>query len=60
MENYIVINGVRHDLMKQEGITCRECSLFDKCSNMRMPCSIFAGETWDTLSEYYFVLHSNY
>ena len=59
MENYIVINGVHHDLMRQKDVHCRECSLNDYCSRVSMPCSIFANHDWDAISDFYFVLHSN-
>ena len=59
MENYIVINGVRHDLMKREGVKCQECSLFSCCTYSMMPCVFFAQYDWDTIAEIYFVLHSN-
>ena len=59
MENYIVINGKRHDLMRQKGISCHECSLNGYCCNAAIPCSFFAHNDWSAMSEYYFVLHSN-
>lgn len=59
MENYIVINGVRHDLKKQKGVSCQDCSLFGHCSHTNMPCEIFAGNDWYAILDYYFVLHSN-
>lgn len=59
MENYIVINGERHDLMRKKGVSCHECSLHGICTHAVLPCALFAQNDWDTMSEYYFVLHSN-
>lgn len=59
MKNYIVINGVRHDLMKRKGVTCQECSLFSCCPHHMMPCVFFAQNDWEAISENFFVLHSN-
>ena len=30
-ENYIVINGVRYDLVPDSDQNCYDCDLFDKC-----------------------------
>lgn len=59
MENYIVINGERHDVMRQKGVSCHECSLYGCCSHATIVCGIFAGNDWDAMSEYYFVKHQN-
>lgn len=31
-ENFVVINGVRYDIVKDSGgFVCQECALYDKC-----------------------------
>lgn len=60
MNNYIVINGIRHDLMKRKGVRCQECSLYGYCTTSDMICAIFAKYNWDDMSDYYFVKHQNF
>lgn len=60
MENYIVINGVRHDLKRQQGVKCEGCSLLGYCLGVAYLCAFFARNDWDAMKEIFFVLHSNY
>lgn len=59
MENYIVINGERHDLKRQQGVKCEGCSLLGYCLHMAYPCAFFAQNDWEAMKEIFFVLHSN-
>ena len=34
MENYVVFNGERHDLVAIEGCDCNDCSLYERCGEV--------------------------
>lgn len=38
MENYVVINGERHDLVVIEGCECSDCSLYERCRKKSWIC----------------------
>ena len=59
MENYIVINGERHDVKRQQGVKCEACSLLGYCGHIASPCAFFAQGNWQAMKEIFFVLHSN-
>lgn len=57
MKNYIVINGVRHDLQSKKGTSCNECSLREYCAADTSICAVYANYNWEKISNYYFVKH---
>lgn len=60
MENYVVINGERHDLVVIEGCTCKECSLFERCFCKTWFCMLFEKNPFTEYDGYHFIKHSNH
>ena len=59
MENYVVINGERHDLVVIEGCECSDCSLYERCHENSWVCEIFDKNPVTGYFGYHFVKHSN-
>ena len=59
MENYVVINGERHDLVVIEGCDCGNCSIFKQCRMYYAVCEIFYKNPVTAYHGYHFVKHSN-
>lgn len=62
MNNYIVINGQRHDLVAIEGCGCKECSLNKKCCIgrsffSRSICELFDKNPVTGYDGYHFIKH---
>ena len=59
MENYVVINGERHDLVVIEGCECSDCSLYERCRSNPWICGVFDENPITGYSGYHFVKHQN-
>lgn len=59
VENYVVINGERHDLVITEGCNCGDCSIFKQCRMYYEICKIFDKKTVTRYDGYHFNKHSN-
>lgn len=59
MENYVVINGERHDLVITEGCECSNCSLYEQCLNISWICEIFDKNPVTGYDGYHFIKHQN-
>lgn len=61
MENYVVINGNRHDLVAIEGCGCNECSLYDLClsNTFLYICMLFDKNPVTGYDGYHFINHPN-
>ena len=59
MNNYIVINGNRHDLVSIEGYGCDECSLNERCCYRSCLCFIFDKNPVTGYDGYHFINHPN-
>lgn len=57
MENYIVINGERHDLVAIEGCRCNECSLYQQCEFVKVICQIFDANPVTGYEGFHFIKH---
>lgn len=60
MENYVVINGERHDLVVIEGCQCKDCSLYERCRSNTWICEMFGENPVTAYGGYYFIKHSNH
>ena len=60
MENYIVINGERHDLVVIKGWRCSACSLYEQCGFVKVICQIFDENPVTGYDGYHFIKHSNH
>ena len=59
MENYVVINGERHDLVDIEGCGCNECSLYERCLYKTWFCMLFDKNPVTGYDGYHFIKHQN-
>lgn len=59
MENYVVINGERHDLIVIEGCGCKECSLNERCGRWYHFCRQFDKNPVTGYDGYHFIKHQN-
>lgn len=61
MNNYVVINGERHDLVAIEGCGCKECSLKDRCffKTDICICMLFDKNPVTGYDGYHFINHPN-
>lgn len=59
MENYVVINGERHDLVAIEGCDCNDCSLYEKCHEETLICMLFDKNPVTGYDGYHFIKHQN-
>lgn len=62
MNNYVVINGMRHDLVAIEGCGCNECSLYDLClyaDDGDEFCMLFDRNPVTGYDGYHFINHPN-
>lgn len=59
MENYIVINGERHDLVVIEGCVCWDCSLYKRCRGITWVCDVFDKNPVTGYDGYHFIKHQN-
>lgn len=60
MNNYVVINGKRHDLVIIEGRGCAECSLERECCKTNhMFCTDFKPNPVTGYDGYHFINHPN-
>lgn len=59
MENYIVINGERHDLVITKGCECSNCSLYEQCLNISWICEVFDKNPVTGYDGYHFIKHPN-
>lgn len=59
MENYVVINGERHDLVVIEGCECSDCSLYKQCRMDYWICEIFDKNPVTGYDGYHFIKHQN-
>ena len=59
MENYVVINGERHDLVAIEGCGCRECSLSEKCVGKTWICTLFDQNPVTGYDGFHFIKHKS-
>ena len=59
MENYVVFNGERHDLVAIEGCDCNDCSLYDKCHERKLICMLFDKNPVTGYDGYHFINHPN-
>lgn len=57
MENYIVINGERHDLVVVVGCGCGDCSLYELCRQNSWICEIFDADPVTGYFGYHFIKH---
>lgn len=57
MENYIVINGERHELVIIEGCGCYECSLYERCHDETLFCFLFDKNPVTGYDGYHFIKH---
>lgn len=57
MNNYVVINGNRHDLIVIEGCSCNECSLRERCFGHIWPCRLFDKNPVTGYDGYHFIKH---
>lgn len=59
MNNYIVINEERHDLVAIEGCDCRECSLYEKCvgNGKSWFCTLFDENPVTGYEGFHFIKH---
>lgn len=60
MENYVVINGERHDLVIIEGCGCMKCSLHKRCRWRYWFCEMFDKNPVTGYDGYHFIKHSNH
>lgn len=59
MENYIVFNGERHDLVAIEGCDCNDCSLYERCGEVSFICMLFDKNPVTGYDGYHFINHPN-
>ena len=59
MNNYVVINGERHDLVAIEGCGCNECSLYERCLYKTWFCMLFDKNPVTGYDGYHFINHPN-
>ena len=59
MENYVVINGERHDLVHIEGCGCMKCSLHKRCRWRYWFCEVFDKNPVTGYDGYHFIKHQN-
>lgn len=60
MENYVVINGERHDLVVIEGCGCKVCSIYERCFCKTLFCMLFEENPVTGYDGYHFIKHSNH
>ena len=59
MENYVVINGERHDLVVTEGCECSDCSIYERCRYGSWVCEVFDKNPVTGYDGYHFIKHQN-
>lgn len=55
MNNYIVINGERFDLVNNKGCDCNNCKLRSKCEEKKLLCEIFCVDIVFGSIKYHFI-----
>lgn len=59
MDNYVVFNGTRYDLVAIEGCDCDDCSLYELCHEEKLICMLFDKNPVTGYDGFHFIKHKS-